>query len=256
MTAPSQPAARPAARPAGSAQSRMVVMLPTLYHREPETEDSIALAIQAFEERHGHGRVLRMPSILRTLVDRARNMSVWAALKRFNPDFYLFGDHDMFYPTGDVDYWRSVTKTTLPDRYGEVNFIERMLGHPADYHVIGGMYRDKKNGIEYQCNRGHNTPGFNERYNKGELRGIIEDEWVATGAMRVSSKVIHAMIDASMTSMQDIRPTKHGREFGWFSRVRHDVGEDVQFCLRVRQLGFRVFLDLDLRCHHAMKVWV
>ena len=47
---------------------KAVVLLPTLYFRLPETDDSIALALQAFEDRYGHGIIRRMPSTTRTTV--------------------------------------------------------------------------------------------------------------------------------------------------------------------------------------------
>lgn len=237
--------------------ARMVVLTPTLYHRLPEMEDSLRLAQERYEDRHGHGHIRHLPSILRTLIDRSRNMMVDAYLKKY-PDvpFCQFVDHDMFYPTGDVDYWRSITKSTLPERFGRVNFFERMLSHGPEHQIIGALYIDRKNGVEYQCDSGHNEPRFNERVNKGELRGVLRQKWVATGGMRIAREALLKMIAAAPQKFPDTIPVKHGREWGLFSRGLHAVGEDVAFCLRAGELGIASFVDLDCRCWHQMQTWV
>ena len=240
---------------------KAVLLTPTLYFRLPETDDSLALALQAFEDKYGHGLVRRMPSITRTIVDRSRNISVDEAQKAYDAEYYVFADHDMFYTTGDVAYWRAVTKSPLPERFGKINFFDRILSHGPECTIIGGCYVSKLNGIDYQCDPGRNVPGWNARMNKGEFRGVMPVKWVATGATRYAASLFDDLKAKAKTNpvlFQEIAPLQHNKEWGYLSRSKHhQVGEDVSLCIRAKEdLGLQSYLDCEIRCWHEMRVWV
>lgn len=239
---------------------KAVLLTPTLYFRLPETDDSLALALQAFEDKYGHGIIRRFPSTTRTLIDRSRNIMVHEAMKAYDTEFVIFCDGDQFFCTGDVPYWRAVTKSTLPDRFGKTNFFERILSHSSEHKIIGGLYRDRKKGVEFQCDPGHNQPGWNDRMNKGEIRDVQPVKWIASGATRYSASLFDSLKAAAKTNpvlAQEIMPIVHDREWGFFTRSKHhQVGEDVACCLWAKEAcGIQTFIDCEIRSWHQMTVW-
>lgn len=240
---------------------KAVLLTPTLYFRLPETDDSLALALQAFEDRYGHGIIRRMPSVTRTLVDRSRNLMVHEAQKIYDAEYYIFCDGDQFFCTGDIGYWRAVTGSTMPDRFGKTNFFERLLSHGPEHKIIGGLYKDRKKGIEFQCDPGHNERGWNDRMNKGEIRGVQSVKWVASGATRYAVSLFQDLRDKAKTNQalaQEIMPMVHDREWGYFSRSKHhQVGEDVAVCLWAKEAcGTQTYIDCEIRAWHQATIWV
>jgi hypothetical protein len=239
---------------------KAVLLTPVLYFRLPETDDSLALGLEAFEDKYGHGIVRRMPSVTRTLIDRSRNIAIHEAQKVYDADYYIFADGDQFYPTGDLAYWRTVTKSTLPERYGKVNFFERLLSHGPEYKIIGGLYKDRRNGVEYQTNSGHNEAGWNAKVDEGKIRGVQPQKWIATGATRYAASLFTELREKAKTDrtlQAEIMPMVHDKEWGYFSRSRHhQVGEDVSLSLRAKEsCGIQSWVDCELRCWHCGNVW-
>ena len=68
----------------------------------------------------------------------------------------------------------------------------------------------------------------------GELTGIKEVEGVGFGCVCMRTDVIFQMF------------AKYGDCFAPIGKV----GEDLSFCWRARELGFKVFVDFDVKCGH------
>lgn len=69
---------------------------------------------------------------------------------------------------------------------------------------------------------------------KGELEGLHEVEGVGFGCVLMKSDVIFEMF------------SKYGDCFAPIGKA----GEDLSFCWRARQLGYKMFLDADVKCGH------
>lgn len=70
---------------------------------------------------------------------------------------------------------------------------------------------------------------------KGELSGLVEVEGVGFGCCLMKSEIIFEMF----SKFEDC-----------FSPIGR-VGEDLSFCWRARQLGYKVHVDFDVKCGHV-----
>jgi len=203
--------------------------------------------------RYGRDQ-LRFIKQERTLVDEARNRLV-RHYRDEHPDaeYVIMGDDDLIYPFGNWTSFNAEGKVALPQRYGALNFFDRLLSHPPSVDIVGGAYFDRKLGGQLQCAWGvgsHEKRGFNTDFKNGKIRGLIEMPWVATGAMRIHRSVFDR-IEAAMDRFPEIKPPANSTApIGFFVKDRTGVGEDVAFCARAREVGCKVFLDADLRCLH------
>lgn len=70
---------------------------------------------------------------------------------------------------------------------------------------------------------------------KGELSGIHEVEGVGFGCVLMKSDVLLECL------------SKYGTCFSPIA----SVGEDLSFCWRARELGYKIYLDADIKCGHV-----
>lgn len=225
---------------------KIVLAMPILYHVEPETFDSVMIATSRFGREH-----VRFMSEKRTLVHEGRNRLVHRFLHAADADYILFLDGDMLFPCGHAPYFNKAAGQIYPARICEMNFIERMLSHGPEYAVIGGTYFDRVVGRDIQCSRGvgnHAEANFTDRYHRGEITGISEVLWTATGCMRIHRNVFET-IAKNIKRFPEIDPVL-GNRIGFFHPARTGIGEDVSFCARARACGFKIWQDWDLRCLH------
>lgn len=224
-----------------------VVLQPIQYDPTVENMESLILAMQRF----GRHKLRYAIPQKRTLVDTARNRLLHTFMQDYDAPYAIFIDADMGLPIANIGWWRYTYKTTLPPRYA-VNFFERLLSHPIERGIVGATYVDRKVGAEIQCSRGCGTgkqPGFSESWNKGSMRGLVECDWVGTGAVRISRWVVEKLI-ANVDRWPESKPTQPGRHYGFFQRPHHARGEDVGMCLRAKELGIQSYLDTDLKVFH------
>jgi glycosyltransferase involved in cell wall biosynthesis len=117
--------------------------------------------------------------------------------------------------------------------------IFKLLNHPVD--VVGGLVPKKSEEI-----------GFNVKILPDSLTinadGLMEVEYIGTGFLRLSRKVMHAVWDSCTPY------TNNGTE----CRMVFDlqiidgelVSEDNIFCKKCKDLGFKVFIDPEINCDH------
>lgn len=103
---------------------------------------------------------------------------------------------------------------------------ERLIAHDKD--IIGANYRHRRVEID------------------STARGM-DDKWVDSGASGGIEEVLHTGTGMLMVKRHVFE--KMGKP--WFEtcyREKHDdwLGEDVYFCIRAREAGFRVWVDHDL----------
>lgn len=203
--------------------------------------------------RYGRDQ-LRFIKQERTLPDEGRSRLV----REFREDFpdceyIIMADDDMLYPFGNWTKFNAEGHVALHQRYGSLNFFDRLLSHPARFDIIGGAYFDRKLGGQLQCAFGvgtHEKPHFNTEFKAGKIRGIIEMPWVATGAIRIHRSVFDR-IEAEISKFPEIMPRPGSKApLGFFVKNKAGEGEDLSFCARAKSVGCRIFLDADLRCLH------
>lgn len=234
--------------------AKMVVLIPVMYHTEPEMEETLHAAISKYSRDR-----LRRRSITRTTIWNARDILTHAFLTEYDAQLCLFVDGDMVMSTGAPDGLITRLRTLNPVRpdQAKINFIERMINHDPKYGVIGAAYFDRQGGASLQVSMGVGqleVNGFNERYRKGLIRGIHPCDWVATGAMRIHRRVFEK-IRANSARFPEIVPSNAKNPYGFFTPNRVNCGEDVSFCYRAKLSGEQPYFDADCRLLHKSVIF-
>jgi hypothetical protein len=186
-----------------------------------------------------------------TLLVRARNMLVDQFLETGN-DYILMVDSDVILPFGNPGWYRSVTKWhNLKDAAFAMDTIPRLLSWRKE--IVAGVYAGRALGLP-MINQSDLNPKSGadketaERIRKGIAHGLVEQDWVPTGCMMIHRKVFEAI----RKRFPNLAPRSKGSPWGWFN-MEHDMGEDVSFCLRARQSGYKCYLDQELVLAHIGK---
>lgn len=225
----------------------MVLAMPLLYHVEPETFESLWLAASPY----GRDKI-RTIFHTRTCVWKARDRLAHRFLRDYDCDRIVFCDGDMGYPWGNAAGYNAKFGTTFKANIAGLNFFDRMMSYGDGYDIVGGAYFDRLTGSELQAGlKGGMTSKASaaEQWRRGSLRGLVEVDWVGSAGMMIKRHVFEAMA-ANMDKFPEIKPKKPGGVIGFFTPNAVDVGEDVACAIRARQLGFRVYLDADLKMAH------
>jgi len=118
--------------------------------------------------------------------------------------------------------------------------LKRLLSHNKD--IVSGLYIQRKPGqhiLELYRN------GTNVPYQDIEGQGLVEIDGCGFGCVLINSNVIRAM---------------EYPHFVYKSAIDHSntLSEDVYFCLKAKEKGFKLYADTDVRCDHygttALKV--
>lgn len=194
---------------------------------------------------------------IRTLIEEARN----DLAERFlltGSEWCIYMDCDIIFPCGSAAMLRK-EGFNLPDSKGNRNAIERMMSHPADKRIIGGLYRDRRGMNKAQCEKGFSSPQDNARLlalyeGKGDSDGLEEQRWVAFGMVRIHRSVFLEMKEAAKPGgpLENIAPPK-GREgdpHGFFGRSSQWRGEDIAFCRRAAEIGIKSYVDTGILLGH------
>lgn len=234
------------------ANDQLQLLLPIYNNFEPISMLMLIAAVR----RYGIEKIGIIPR-LRTLIDEARNDLVEIALKT-NSEWFIFMDHDIMMPCGSSMILRKYG-LTLPEPKAGRNAITRLMSHPKDKRIVGGLYRDRQSGTRAQCEVAFRSPADNDRLvnlfsGKNTSDSLEETGWIAFGLVRIHRSVFEEMKAASAPGglMEEIAPPK-GRENeapGYFQKTRAQRGEDVAFCRRAQKLGIKVYVDHGLLLGH------
>ncbi len=194
---------------------------------------------------------------LRTLVEEARNDLVQKFLAT-KSEWCLMIDSDMVLPCGSGSMLRG-QGWNCPEPKGSRVAIERIMSHPKEYRIVGGLYRDRRTGVKAQCERAFRSPQENARLigildGKVQDDGLEENGWVATGFIRFHRSVFEEMAAEAKPGgiLADIAPPV-GREadpIGFFGRTSKWRGEDIAACRRAGLLGIKTYCDVGTICGH------
>jgi hypothetical protein len=230
--------------------AQAIICMAVLYHVEPEAFESIAIAMSKF----GRDK-LRFMAQEKTVVHESRNRLAHRFLET-DAEYLIFIDADMVIPCGNATYFNKRCMVQLPDHIAGMNALERLLSHPSSMGIVGASYFDRQVGKQLQCSRGcgnYAEAGFNDRYRRGDITGVGEVLWTATGGMRIHRRVFEAILEQKEKFPEAI-PVK-GKIFGFFTPHRVGLGEDVAMCARARMAGFKIWQDYDLRFLHKGRIF-
>jgi len=148
-------------------------------------------------------------------IDQVRNLIADWVVKGFD---YLFSvDSDISFPS---------------------NTLERLLSHDVD--VVSGLYIQRKPGLHileiYEPNE--NGGVVNMPYPKLKGRNLVEVAGCGFGCALVKAEVL-----------RDIGYP----QFKYYSAIEHrnTVSEDVDFCKKARDKGFKIWADPNVLCSHT-----
>jgi len=229
------------------------VLLPIYNQVEPMNH----ITLMANYRHYGIDKINGIPK-LRTLIDEARNDLAHSFMNASHSEYCLFVDSDMVLPIGNAAVLRK-HGWNVPDLQGNRYAFERIMSWGPEYQIIGGLYRDRRNGTRAQCERAFRSTGENERLisiieGRGGNDGPEENGWVATGFLRIHRSVFEAMAKEARPGgvLEDIAPPP-GREkdpIGFFGRSAKYRGEDVALGRRAGMLGIRSWVDTGLLLGH------
>lgn len=243
-------------------------MSPELWGRGNETlamgvpiyetlEPSFFISIIGAMKRYGMDKIILIPRT-RTLIDEARN-DIVARFLETKAEYLLFTDVDMIIPNGNGQLMRKLGLTT-PEPKASINAIDRIMSHPKEHGIIGGLYIDRRGGNKIQCEHGWRSPADNNRLlglftGATKEEGLEETGWVGMGFVRIARWVFEKMRDEAKkpgSPLADILPPP-GREnepLGYFGRTSKWRGEDIAFCRRAQLCGIKTYVDKSILCGH------
>lgn len=116
------------------------------------------------------------------------------------------------------------------DLYWEPGAIQKVLETPGD--IVGGCYRKKQDEVAYS---------FWPSANHGP---VAEVDNVPGGFMCIGREAAQKIFDLTP------------KPFNHIIDNNDDLGEDVSFCIRARQLGLQIFARLDIGFqHYGVTFW-
>jgi hypothetical protein len=155
------------------------------------------------------------------LIQRARNDTIHIA-KEMEVDDLVFID-------SDIDW--------------EATDFFKLIEHDVD--VVGGTYRKKTDEMEIY-------PVFsaNEILIEKE-NGLIEVEGLGTGFLRFSKKAIDDLYNSS-DEYEEVGKGKRRLVFDiGIDQNKRLVSEDIVACLKLRNKGYKIYLDATITCGHT-----
>lgn len=233
-------------------RNRVELLLPAYENIEPLREFTMLRCCKLY----GIEKIGFIPKI-RTLIDEARNDLVERFLLT-GSEWAVFIDSDVILPCGSNAILRK-QGFNIPDVKGNRNAIERIMSHPADKLIVGGLYRDRRGMNKAQCEKGFSSQKDNERLlgifdGKSSDDGLEEMGWVGGGMTRWHRSVFLRMKEAAQPGglLADIAPPKgrEGEPYGYFGRTAQWRGEDVAGCRRAGIMGVKTYLDCGLTLGH------
>jgi hypothetical protein len=134
----------------------------------------------------------------------------------------------------DADYLLTIDSDTIPLK-NPLNMIEH------DKDIIGGVYPTWKNDAFIWLACKLREDGAYIQYPKEYRQGIKEVDALGTGCMLIKRKVLETI---SMPFVDKVREGVGDRE----------LGHDLYFCKRAKELDFEVWADWDLECEHHKEI--
>lgn len=223
---------------------KLIVLLPAYQYINPKTH----FTLFANYAKYGPEKIgIRYKQ--RTLIEEARSVLIHAAYEETEAEDYLFVDNDMVIPCGNEGIYNGRYNAGVKPATARMNAISRIMSHPKEKGIIGGLYYGRNEFGKPQCGQGFRNKDSSD-FRKGKVSGLIETEFVGTGFMRIPRWVIAEMKKAiDEGKFPECKPATKDGHYGYFAKP-NGIGEDVSFCRRASQLGIKSYVDTDLVCLH------
>ena len=196
----------------------------------------------------------------RTLIVEARN-DLAQKLLMSKSEWGVFPDSDSVLPCGSGPMLAK-EGFSIPEPKASRNAFDRLMSHPKEMAIVGGLYRDRKQGKKVQCETAFRSDAENTRLMKlfdgtNKDDGLEETGWIGFGLVRIHRSVFEKIAAEAKPGglFEDIAPLP-GREtepIGFFRTTTQQRGEDVSLCRRAQKVGFKVFMDKGLLLGHIGK---
>jgi hypothetical protein len=138
------------------------------------------------------------------------------------------------------------------DQWWDSNALLKVLNYKQD--VVGLPVVDKTD----------NAQSFNVRVDSLEtlsrVGDLIEVKAVGTGFLKLSQNAIRKLHDSGETVLFRGKEVKEVFKYGSLNPVdgqtKDFVGEDIGLCYKLRELGFKIWVDTTSTCSHiGSKIW-
>jgi len=189
----------------------------------------------------------------RTVIHEARNECLHIGMQEKSIEAFIMFDDDMILPCGSEPIFNGTFRMGVTPEQAQYNAISRLMSHPPDKQIIGGLYFGRHEFGMPQCDWGFNaqcgTLANDLRANR--YQGLQKMNWVGTGGIMFRRTAIEALKKAiDEGKFPGLEPLP-GRWYGYFTPMRAGVGEDVSFGYRMKEIGIDSYLDASLVLGHA-----
>lgn len=233
-----------------SEKIKAYIAAPVYDSMEPSTFRTLFRTIRNYGSQN-----VEMLSIEKTLIARARNTLAHRALQNPNAEYIVFPDDDMLFPCSRPALLNELG-FNIPIHKARVDALTRIMSHPADKTIVGGLYRDRKGKGKVICASALQSSARNAELNmlfdpqNTDQGQLVADGWVGFGFVRVHRKVFEDMKE-NVKLFPEIKPDAGGV---WaFFKEADGAGEDVSFCRRAQKIGHTTYIDTGLLLGHIGK---
>jgi hypothetical protein len=186
----------------------------------------------------------------RTVIHEARNILSHKFLQT-TAEYAIMVDDDMILPCGSSGIFNGRYGAGVSEESASFNAITRIMSHSSDKEIVGALYFGRHRAGKAQCSRGFTSESENKALRKFGYSGLIQDEWVGTGFMRIHRSVFDKFKQAiDGGKWPECHPPADDSWYGFFNPIRVRMGEDVSFCRRAKELGIQTYIDTSLICLH------
>jgi hypothetical protein len=240
----------------GTGNEKVAILLPMYEAVEPFFMISFLAALRAY----GMENVVIIPKT-RTLIEEARNDLI-ARAQLTKCEYYLFIDVDEILQFGNPAMSKKMG-VQAPDSALLLNSITRIMSHPKEIKIVGGLYKDRRGGQKVQCAKAFASPQENARlmglFDGKTPIGGLEDAggWCALGFVRFHKSVFTDMLAEAQqpnSPLADILPPPPPRDkepVGYFGRSSKHRGEDVSLGRRAESIGIPTHIDTSILLGHV-----
>lgn len=208
--------------------------------------------------QYGVDKVGLIPEF-QTVIHEARNMLAKAFLET-DSEWCIMVDDDLLIPCGSSQITNRYFNARLPEPLASINAISRIMSHPPECKVVGGLYFVKgnpsfsrhRNSGRAICEQAFRDDDFNSMLHQPKpTSGLIPQDWVAIGFCRIHRNVFEDIIKAIPGRWPECLPSHDGGHYGIFQPIGPNVNEDVSFGRRCKAIGIQHYLDSGLVCGHC-----
>lgn len=182
-----------------------------------------------------------------TLLEDARNSLVDRFLAS-DAERLLLLDDDMVLACGNSELFRGYYGIDVPEKFAARSVINELWN--ADAPIAGALYFGRNNRGVAQYSEAFQSKEEDKRAHDLDFDGVQETQWVGTGAMMVKREVLLKIREMAPQMFPNTVPRQPNIPHGWFNRMSAGIGEDVSFCSRARQCGFKVFVHRGALAGH------